>query len=236
MWKDWKHQSDIVKAIPFLKKSRMIMAGDGLERRYMTSPTKCPPKYEGLWDAAKDSGRFKYKGLLPPDHLFKIYQNSRVMVDLSYSTTFNNLGNHFNRSIIEGYNNGVVPICVDQNMREVGMQRKLFKAGVTHFEVSPDTSPKELAELIDYAAHLKEDDAMEMITKGRRILSRFFDYRKSSLDFLKLAEQEPCGVYPELERGSVNAAIKEARLLKLDGKPHATIKAALVRHEKQNAK
>lgn len=233
MWKAWKHQDAIIRAIPLLKKSRMVMAGDGIERRYMTSESKCPPEFEGIWDAAEGSGRMKYVGMLPPDRLFKIYQNSRVMVDMSWSEKFNTLGNHFNRSIIEGYNNGVVPICVDLNMAEVGMQRKIFKPGQTHFEISHKATPKELAQLIDHVANLKEDDAMTIVEAGRKILLKHFDYRKASLDFLKLAEGKPCGIYPELETGKLNRHIRIARDLKIEGKPTATIKAAILKSQRE---
>lgn len=229
MWKAWKHQDAIIRSIPLLKRSKMIMAGDGIERRYMTSETKCPPEFKGIWGAALESKRMKYIGLVTPDILFKHYQNSRVMVDMSWSDKFNALGNHFNRSIIEGYNNGVVPICVGMNMKDTNTQRELFKAGVTHIEISHTATPKELAQLIDHVANMKEDDAMQIIDHGRKILKRHFDYRKASLDFLKLADGKPCGIYPKLETGKVNKHIKLARDLRIEGKPTATIKAAILK-------
>lgn len=227
MWKAWKHQDAIIRAIPLLKKSKMIMAGDGIERRYMTSVNKCPPEFKGIWKAAEDSGRMKFAGMLSPNRLFRAYQNSRVMVDMSWSDKFNTLGNHFNRSIIEGYNNGVVPICVDMNMVERGMQRRIFKAGVTHFEIGHKASPKELAQLIDHVANLREDDAMAVVEAGRKILLKYFDYRVCSLDFLKLAKGKPCGIYPELETGKVNRHIKLASALKIEGKATISIKSAI---------
>lgn len=229
MWKAWKHQDQIIRAIPKLESSGMIMAGDGIERRYMMSKDKCPKEFTGIWKAAEDSGRMKFLGLVPPEKLFKHYQKSRVMVDMSWSVKFNGLGNHFNRSIIEGYNNGVVPICVDMNMRDEGTQRQLFKPGKTHIEVSYKASAKELAELIDETCNMKEDDAMEIIDRGRKILLKHFDYRKCSVDFLKLAEGKPCGIYPELEKGKLNDHIRLARDLRLEGKPTATIKAAIAK-------
>lgn len=227
MWKAWKHQDMIVKAAPYLQSSKVIMAGDGIERNYMTSETKTPPEYKGIWKKALKSGNMAYKGLIVPDRLFKIYQQSRVMIDMSWSDKFNGLGNHFNRSIIEGYNNGVVPICVRMNMKDTNTQRQLFKGGLTHVEVEHTITPKELAEVIDETANMHRDDAMAIIDRGRKMLLRFFAYNRSSTDFLKLAHQEPCGVYPELEMGRLNKGIKQARDLKLAGKPTATIKASI---------
>jgi glycosyltransferase involved in cell wall biosynthesis len=229
MWKAWKHQDHLVRTAPLLKKSKLIMAGDGIERRYMTSVDKCPPEFQGVWKAAEDSGNFLYKGLIVPDRLFKIYQRSRVMIDMSYSDTFNTLGNHFNRSIIEGYNNGVVPICVDMNMDETGMPRKMFKPGVTHIEVSSDITVKALAKVMDEVAHMSAAEADRMIAAGRKVLLKYFDYRKCSLEFLKLAKQEPCGVYGELEMGKSNKIIRMAAKMKLEKAPQPTIKATVAR-------
>jgi hypothetical protein len=233
IWKAWKHNEMIVKACPKLKHAKMIMAGDGIERHYMTSKTKCPKEFKGIWDAAINSGNMKYVGLITPEKLFKRYQNSRVMVDMSWSHKFNDLGNHFNRSIIEGYNNGVVPVCTAMNMRDDNTQRRLFKGGKTHIEISHKASNKEVAEAIDYAANLKEDDAMEIIERGRKIFSRFFDYRVASLEFLKLAEQKPAGVYPVLEKGELNPGIKKACRMKIEGSRTTTISAMLRRYERK---
>lgn len=229
MWKAWKHQDMIVQAAPHLQRSKVIMAGDGIERRYMMSKDKCPKEFKGIWAAGLASGNMAYKGLLTPDRLFSIYQRSRVMVDMSWSDKFNGLGNHFNRSIIEGYNNGVVPICVGMNMKDTNTQVQLFKPGVTHIEVGHDITPKELAEVIDEVANMHRDDAMKIITHGREILMKYFAYNKSSLDFLKLARQKPCGVYPILDLGKTNRVIETARDMKLEGKPTATIKSTIIK-------
>lgn len=227
VWKAWKNNDKIVRAVPFLQRSRMLMAGDGIERRYMTSETKCPKQYVGLWDAAVSSGRMKYVGMLPPSKLFPIYQQSRAMIDLSYSKKFANLGNHFNRSIIEGANNGVVSLCVKENMDETGMQVAMFKAGVTHFEVDADDSPEYIAEMIDYVANLPEKTAHRMVRATRDVLLKFFDYRVSSLQFIDLADGKPAGVYPVLETGESNPGVLRAAKLKMNGAPSPTVKAAI---------
>lgn len=216
VWKAWKHMDHAVRATRFLKDTKLIMAGDGIERRYMTSVDKCKPKYEGIWKRALRAG-MEYKGMLPPSELSKVYRKAKVMVDCSWSAKFAKLNNHFNRSIIEGYNHGCVPICVDVNMAEPGMQVKLFKNGKTHFEISKDATPKQLAELIDHVSHLHADDAMAIVDRGRRVLKRHFDYRVSSLEYLKLAKGKPAGVYPELEVGKTNKTVK-ANVVKFMGK------------------
>lgn len=235
MWKAWKHQDYLVRCSPLLKKSFMHMAGSGIEYHYMTSENKRPPEYVGMWEAAVDSGRFKYHGLLVPDALFKLYQNSRVMADMSFNAKFNKLGNHFNRSIIEGYNNGVVPICTAMNMKENNPQIELFKGGRTHIEVAHDISPKELAKVIDATANMHADDAAEYIDLGRKMLLRFFDYRVASLEFLKLLKGKPAGVYPKLEIGKTNPIIEAASDLIQTGVGSVSVKALINRMEKEAA-
>lgn len=201
VWKAWKHMDQVVAATQFLDRSLMIMGGDGIEGRYMRSKDKCKPKYHGLWDLAKSSGHFDYRGLMTHEELFRHYESSRVMVDMSYSRKFHALGNHFNRSVIESYNNGVVPICTTQNMRENSPQVPLFDDGQTHIAVDHGITPEDLALTIDWAVNLQEKDVAPMIAKGRKILLDHFDYRKVCLEYLRLAKGEPAGIYPVLETG-----------------------------------
>lgn len=209
VWKAWKHMDYVVRAIPKLKDTTMVMCGDGIERNYMTSKDKVRDRYRGIWAAATEAG-MDYKGMLKANQLHKLYRNSRVMVDMAWSKKFEKLGCHFNRSIIEGYNNGCVPIVVAENMHEEGFQLQMFKAGKTHFEIKADHKPKELAQLIDHVVNLPAEEADKIIKRGRKILMEFFDYRKSSLQFLDLAEGKPAGVYPKLETGKANKKIKAA--------------------------
>jgi hypothetical protein len=175
----------------------------------MTSPNKRKEIYGDMWERAIDAGMI-YKGMLPADKLHKLYRNSRVMLDMAWSDKFKNLGCHFNRSIIEGYNNGCVPIVVAENMIEDGFQRQMFRSGKTHFEIAADHKPKELAQLIDHVSNLSADEADEIIRRGRKILTRFFDYRVTSLQYIDLANGKPAGVYPKLETGKLNKKIVAA--------------------------
>lgn len=209
VWKAWKHMDYVVRAVPKMKESTIIMCGDGIERNYMTSENKRKEKYGTIWEDAIAKG-MKYAGMLPAAKLHSLYRKSRVTVDMAWSKKFERLGCHFNRSIIEGYNNGCVPIVVAENMHEEGFQRQMFHAGKTHFEIAADHKPKELAQLIDHVANLPADEANAIVKRGRKILSKFFDYRVTSLQYLDLARGKPAGVYPELETGKLNKKIRAA--------------------------
>jgi hypothetical protein len=202
VWKAWKHMDTVMAAAPHLTDCTLTMAGDGIERRYMTSQEKCKPKYEGLWCRTFDELYWAhYAGMLSNSELFKLYQHSRVMVDMSYSKKFTELGNHFNRSIIEAYNNGVVPICTDMNMRENNPQVPLFEKDITHIEVPYDISPEDLAIVIDDTCNLPKRKANKIIKTGRQILSEHFNYENTWWHHHRLAQGEPAGVYPVLETG-----------------------------------
>ena len=191
MWKGWKHMELAVKAAPFLKQSRMILGGDGIERRYMTSPTKCPDKYAGIWDAMVASKRAKYVNMLTQEEMRELYLRSRVMFDPSYSKNYNSMGAHFNRSVFEAYNAGSVPVCMEENMQIP----ELFKNGVTHIGIPKGASPKKIASILDQAANLDADEAQKIVTAGRRVLKKFFHREVVAQGLIDLSEGKDCGVY-----------------------------------------
>lgn len=203
VWKAWKHMDKVVAAAPHLEKSTYLwMAGDGIEGRYMRSKEKCKPKYKGLWAAATALPNFDYYGLMPQDELFSHYMGTRVMVDMSYSRKFAALGNHFNRSTIEAYNTGMLPLCTNENMLEVPSQRELFSASKTHIGIPEASDPEDVAVAIDFCMHIVPHDAQRIIQHGRHdILMRYFDYLVCARNYLSLAAGEPAGIYPNLETG-----------------------------------
>jgi glycosyltransferase involved in cell wall biosynthesis len=206
VWKAWKNMDKVVRAIPLVNHP-VVMAGDGIEGRYMRSKDKCKEKYKGIWEAAKARQPNFWRGLLTHGELFNLYQDSRVMVDMSFSRKFHALGNHFNRSVIESYNNGVLPICTSENMYENSPQVPLFSDGKTHVAIGADSEPAYIAEVIDWAISLNEESVRPIIERGRAILAEHFDYRKVCLEYLKLAKGEPAGIYPKLEVGQWPAKI-----------------------------
>lgn len=208
VWKAWKQMHKIVEASQHLRESSIVLGGDGIEGRYMRSRDKVKPKYVGLWDAFLASGN-TYRGMMTHAELYQQYQHSRVMVDMSYSRKFSSLGNHFNRSYIESVNNGVIPICTRENMRENNPQVSLFEDGKTHVPVDADISPENLAEVIDWAANLPKSMTEHMIERGRKILTDHFDYRVSAAWYLVLAQGKPAGIYPKLETGVMPDGVVE---------------------------
>jgi len=176
----------VVGATPLMK-YKMIMGGDGIEGRYMRSIEKCKPKYKGMWYKFNVAGG-TYLGILAPALLRRLYQGSKVMVDLSYSKRFAQFGAHYNRSMFDAYNNGCVPLCVDVNT-----ESKLFKRGVNYLAVPEDADFEDLAHCIDQAIGLNEDDANEIISKGRGLMRKHFDYHYVCKQILKVLDNKPAG-------------------------------------------
>lgn len=202
VWKAWKRMHLTVMAVPHMGKGRIIMGGDGIEGRYMRSKDKCKPRYKGIWKKAMRAD-LDYRGLMTHDELFSLYQRSRVMIDLSYSKRFAALGSHFNRSLLEAYNCGLVPIVTDVNMTDnFDAQKTLWRHGKTHVEFPVNESPEFLAALVEDTLSMHEDDAKQIVSNGRRILKKNFEYKRFAHGLIELASNRPCGVYPMLEQGT----------------------------------
>ena len=209
VWKAWKRMHLVVQAVPYAAYSGIVMGGDGIEGRYMRSKDKCKPRYKGIWKKAVKSG-LDYRGLMTHDELFGLYQKSRVMIDMSYSKRFAALGSHFNRSLLESYNNGLVPVVTDVNMTDnFAAQKTLWKDGKTHVAVPLDATPRDLADIVNATLNMHEDDANQIVANGRRILKKNFEYKKFARGLISLADGEPCGVYPMLERGTSPGGFEE---------------------------
>lgn len=211
VWKAWKHMDIVLRALPHIHDEYdNFIGGDGIEARYMRSVDKCKEKYEGLWKQALRKGRMNYAGLISPKDLMHEYENSRLMVDMSYSKKFAELGNHFNRSTIEAYNGGCVPLVVYENMKD---DTGIFKSGKHYIAIPWEfASERNLADRIMAALEMRSSVAEEIIFNGRNLLMNDFNYIVSANEFVRLAEgRERVGIYKKLERGTATKEIKRAR-------------------------
>lgn len=210
VWKYWKHMDQVLRALPHLWKMDIgnYIGGNGIEAKYMRSKNKCKPKYKGLWKEALTYG-MDYNWLVSPMEVMSMYEHSRVMVDMSYSQRFAQFGCHFNRSLIEAYNGGCVPVVCRQNMLD---STGIFHKDKHYIAVDKDASPMELAKAIQHAANLPSKDAYEIISAGRKILMDHFDYQHSAKEFIRLGEgKHKIGIYGKLEMGKLTSQIQESR-------------------------
>jgi hypothetical protein len=213
VWKGWKHMENAVAASPHLKNSVLILGGDGIERRYMTSPDKCPDKYKGLWSAMEEAGTSKWIGLVPPSKLKSLYQKSRVMFDPSYSVNYNSMGSHFNRSVFEALNCGCIPVCMEANMQLPG----IFEDGRTHIGIPTGASPRKIARILDDAANLDSKTANRIVKAGRSLIKNYMTPSIVANSIIDLSYGNPCGLYSKILIGKPSKEIQDAALNINDG-------------------
>jgi hypothetical protein len=211
VWKSVKNMDLLVRAFPYMSGVDNIMAGDGIEGRYMRSVDKCKPKYKGIWKRAENHG-MHWTNVLPPRELRSVYLNSRVMVDLAFNVKYASYGNSHNRALIEGYNAGCVPVVFEEAMVEQSSAH-LFENGVTHIGIPRDSTPRDIAHAIMSAIHLKPRKARDMVAAGRELITQHFDYRLVAQAFLDVANPvaKNAGILGRMEFGAVTESVQQSR-------------------------
>jgi glycosyltransferase involved in cell wall biosynthesis len=215
VWKKWKHMDTVLRTLRHCERLDVDnwIAGDGIEGRYMRSPTKCPERYAGLWRSATRHG-MNYAGMVAPREIAEQYEQCRVMVDLSYSPQFSaEFGNHVNRSVLEAYNAGCVPLVVRENMTEPKSKPHFFEEGRTHLAVSKDATPKQIALAIRAACDMRLPDARAMVAEGRTLLKRFWSVEATATFYLEfIYGHRRVGMYRQTERGHPSRALRAAAM------------------------
>ena len=218
-FKKWKHVEDIVRAVPYMSdKTKKILAGGGLEQAYMTSPDKTKPEYYArrkedpdlsltieekhihIWDRA-----LKYKmewlGWIDVHLRDSILKSTRLLVDPSWSVNYAKHGDHFNRVIIEGIMQGVIPVArnlgVSTNLKGEG---SVFKPDI-HYKMIPyDATPKRFAEAVEDFLSMSNNDADRIRSNNLKLLPNW-DRKNVAQQFIDLSKGKPTGFFKKLEVG-----------------------------------
>lgn len=199
-FKAWKRVEDTIKSIPFIDKDIFKgVAGDGIELKYLrtTNRDKMKSQYlingEPIWKTALDNG-LEYLGVINNSKRDEYLRKYRTLIDSSDSEYYNSFGGHFNRTVIEAMIQGCVPLA-----RNLGV---LFKENENFIKLPKhnNLNPKEFAEVVNYANNLDKNTATKIQENNFKFI-KMFDYIKIAEDFLKLAENKPCGYYNKLETG-----------------------------------
>lgn len=150
-FKRWKRVDDFIRAIPYLSDfTETAVCGAGIEYCYMTSKTKCKEEYKDelgvpIWENAIRSG-MDYRGYVTTLERDRLMQESKLLLDPSWSVAYSKIGCHFNRVMVEAMVQGCIPVCTDLAMKD----SRLFKAGVNFVEIPYNADP------VDYADALEE--------------------------------------------------------------------------------
>jgi glycosyltransferase involved in cell wall biosynthesis len=216
-FKRWKRVDDLVAAVPYIDGS-VLIAGDGMERAYMASEEKCKPEYyctkeldpdatedrlgKRIWQNALDSGKMEYLGFITGASRDKILNNSKFLLDPSWSLTY---GEHFNRSIVDAMRVGCVPIARNYGISDnVDGNGTLFKPGVNYLMIPHDVKPKEFGRLVNECFLISPSAYAYMVAQNKEVIKNF-DREKIAQQFVNLAMgKKGSGYYEKAETGRLN--------------------------------
>jgi len=173
-FKKWKRAHCLVAAVPYFKKAtKVVLAGDGIELRYMRSKNKCKAEYmvgdQRIWDLAVQH-RLHYKGTISEQARDNLLQESLFLVDLS---TRQNTG-QINRVVVEAIRQGCVPIAVNEFIAgNPSGNGELFKAHEHYLPIDSRLSPQQLAKQIDQYLNISTKDYQCLQKNGRNLIKMF---------------------------------------------------------------
>ena len=228
VFKSWKHVDDLLRAIPYMNNElRKIVAGGGIEQRYMVSRDKTKDKYfcrtkddpdlpisvenseVRIWDRARMYG-MEYLGFISPFRRDIVLSGVRTLIDSSWSLKYNKHGSHFNRVIVDAIKMGAIPVAINLGMsnNQKG-EGQIFKPFENYIMIPYDSSPKEYGKIIDYANSLTRDEADSIISNNYDLMYNF-DRRKIAEDFINLSKGKGCGFFNKRSQGKPSDELKKA--------------------------
>lgn len=183
-FKRWKRVDDLVAAVPYIN-GDVVIAGDGIERNYMTSKDKCKPEYyctldrdpqatedrvnKPIWQNALNKG-MQYIGFVSEQKRDAILDTSKFLLDPSWSQTY---GEHFNRVIVDAMKRGVVPIArnlgVSDNEEGIGF----FKPNENYLMIPWNATPKQFGDLINGWLNMSESEYNKIVENNFEIIKKF---------------------------------------------------------------
>jgi hypothetical protein len=190
-FKSWKRVQDLLNAVPHMSTGiSKIMAGGGIQQRYMTSLDKCPPRYmingKRIWDVAIDHG-MKYLGWITDEERDGLLLRNGCLVDSSWRRRAGTFGAHYNRTAVDAIRCGAVPVARTTMMGSTDpTSLRLFEEGVHYVGIPDGTDDKIYAEIVEGAARAPSS---EMRRNGAELL-RCFDERLIAQRLLDLARGE----------------------------------------------
>jgi glycosyltransferase involved in cell wall biosynthesis len=218
-FKGWKHVDDLVRAVPHMRNSeQMNLAGGGLHYYYMTSQDKLRENYrvaperdpdiasewhgQRIWDVAEAHG-MEYIGYITNARRDELMLQHKLLIDPSWSRGYAKVGDHFNRTSVEGIIGGALPVArnLGVSTREDGVG-EFFRPLENYVMIPYDATPRHFAEIVDDALSWPASLREEMVERGRTEILPHFEAVRSAQTFVDMAEGRPAGVYRrESDRG-----------------------------------
>jgi glycosyltransferase involved in cell wall biosynthesis len=201
-FKRWKKVDKLVLAVPYLSEHRIEtwLAGDGIERRYMTSKEKCRKAYfctkendmtapksrlgKKIWDNALKV-KMLYTGPISEEERDQFMQDAMFFVDLSFRPTAHGW---INRTAIEAVRNGCIPMLHPETTKGAAD----FVQDLDYYGVSPTVPPANLAESIACAFDWDKDKLKHMRKSAQKKIQAF-DRKIACQQLIDLAQNKPGG-------------------------------------------
>lgn len=188
-----------------------VLAGGGIGMYYMTSQDKLKPAFiaskeydpdipethvgQRIWDLAISYG-MAYHGYLTNTQREQFLSGAKFLIDPSWSKKYAGIGDHINRTPIDGLIGGAVPIArnfgVATSVDGIG---EFFKPDRSYVMIPWDATPKQFAEIVNDAMNMPESRRQEMLEAGRAEVVPHFDHLRVAQTFIDLAAGKPAGVY-----------------------------------------
>ncbi|KYK24171.1 hypothetical protein AYK24_06585 [Thermoplasmatales archaeon SG8-52-4] len=222
-FKGWKHVDDLIRAIPYMPAHlKKYVAGGGIEYAYMTSKDKCKPEYfarkkedpdyigkdgtERIFNRAMDYG-MNWLGWIIEAKRDRILKSVRCLIDPSWNKSFAKHGDHFNRVTTDGMLQGCIPVArnlgVADNAKGEGV---IFTPNKNYIMIPYNATPREFADIVDYANSLKPNEAHFIQHNNFRLLQHF-DRVRVAQQYIDMANGKSTGFFGKLEKGSTNVKL-----------------------------
>ena len=217
-YKRWKHMDDLIRAIAYMKNPKpeneqRIVAGKGIEYRYMNAHDKCRPEYrnekgERIWDVALNNGMTNLDWIKYPSEYM---QNIRVVVDPSWSLSYASRGAHWNRTGIEAMIYGAILVAQEIAMTAINLfdnnkyDAKLFHPMEHYVPLKENMSSQEYADQIYWANNLHLDKVTEIQKNCWNLLPKHFDAKLVAQQFIDFANGNEAGCMNSLPDNSMQA-------------------------------
>lgn len=191
-WKPWKRGRQLLQAWPAVAGMNLIMAGDGIELRYMRSKEKAREKdfnADGsrVWNAALAAG-VSYLGCVSEDTRDDLLLRCKFLIDASLR---HNTG-QINRSVVEAMRHGAIPICDPRFISgSDDGSGELFTAYENYLPIRADADPATLAGHITGHARAKRN--LEDVRLRNLDLVELFSRRAAAAQLVKLALGKKAG-------------------------------------------
>lgn len=232
-FRQWKHNEDGIRAVPFMDPVHLYQTGAGIELAYMRAELKSKDEYGGgsygnyrrkilqycwkegdksfverwegekIFDVARETGRFHYLGVVSPEKLKELKINCGGSVDWSY----HEWGEYFNRITVEAMIYHSIPFARPMGIAGNKEGRGKVFGPENVVMIGEDLSPKKIGQLISSTL---QDRSLRKEIVQRNLKKLFmFDRKEVAFQIVRaLKGKKDIGLLDPIT-GKANKKVKE---------------------------